>query len=156
MIYAIFAIDKDNLFGNGNKLAWHYSEDLKYFKKMTLGKKCIMGEQTFKSLLSINGKPLPNRESIIATLTDYTYPNTLVVKDIIIFINENRDKDDYYIRGGKGIIELTYKLCDVLYITYIDKSHEGDVYLNLDLSSFTLESEEISGVLHFRKYVKNS
>ena len=154
MIYAIFAIDKDNLFGKKNSLPWHYSEDLKYFKKKTLGKNCIMGEATFKSILEMNGHPLPKRTSIIATLTDYTYPNTLVVHDVHKFINENREKDDYYIIGGKGIIESTYKECDVIYLTYIDESHDGDVYLNLDLSDFKLEEEVQKGVLYFRKYVK--
>lgn len=113
-----------------------------------------MGEATFKSILEMNGHPLPKRTSIIATLTDYTYEGVKVIHDVVKFINDNRELDDYYIIGGKGIIELTYKLCDVIYLTYIDESHDGDIYLNLDLSGFKLEEEVQKGVLYFRKYVK--
>lgn len=150
MLYAIFAIDRNNLFGNKGTLPWHYKEDLQYFKEKTLGQKIIMGEETFKSVLR-NGKPLPNRTSVIATLTDYTFQGVEVTHDIFGYLKQSKD-EDLYIIGGKSIIELTYKLCDYLYITYIDADHEGDTYLNLDLSNFEIIEENISGVLHFRKY----
>lgn len=152
MINVIFALDRNNLFGNKGKLAWHYSEDLQYFKEKTLGKKIIMGEQTFLSVLR-NGKPLPNRTSVIATLTDFTFEGVEITHDIFKYLDEHND-EDLFIIGGKAIIELTYKKADVIYLTYIDEDHEGDTYLNIDLSSFVLESERVSGVLHFRKYIK--
>lgn len=155
MIYEIFAIDRNNLFGNQNQLAWHYKEDLQYFKEKTLGKTCVMGEETFKSIVSRNGKPLPNRKSVIATLSDYTFGDVEVTHDIISWLNERRDKEDVYVIGGKAIINLTYKIADVLYITYIDADHVGDVYLNLDLSGFDLVEETQKGVLYFRKYVRS-
>lgn len=154
MIYEIFAIDRNDLFGNQNKLAWHYKEDLQYFKEKTLGKTCVMGEETFKSIISYNGKPLPKRTSVIATLSDYTYEGVEVTHDIVSWLNERRDKEDVYVIGGKAIINLTYKIADVLYITYIDADHEGDTYLKLDLSGFNLTEETVKGVLHFRKYTR--
>ncbi len=154
MIYEIFAIDRNDLFGNQNKLAWHYKEDLQYFKEKTLGKTCVMGEETFKSIISYNGKPLPKRKSVIATLSDYTYEGVEVTHDIVSWLNERRDKEDVYVIGGKAIINLTYKIADVLYITYIDADHEGDTYLKLDLSGFNLTEETVKGVLHFRKYTR--
>ena len=154
MIYEIFAIDRNNLFGNQNQLAWHYKEDLQYFKEKTLGKTCVMGEETFKSIVNRNGKPLPNRKSVIATLSDYTFEGVEVTHDIISWLNDKRDKEDVYVIGGKAIINLTYKMADVLYITYIDADHTGDVYLELDLSSFDLVEETQKGVLYFRKYVR--
>ena len=154
MIYEIFAIDRNNLFGNQNQLAWHYKEDLQYFKEKTLGKTCVMGEETFKSIVNRNGKPLPNRKSVIATLSDYTFEGVEVTHDIISWLNDKRDKEDVYVIGGKAIINLTYKMADILYITYIDADHTGDVYLELDLSSFDLVEETQKGVLYFRKYVR--
>jgi len=150
MLKMIFAIDRNNLFGNKGTLAWHYKEDLKYFKQMTLNKKIIMGEETFKSILRDN-KPLPNRTSVIATLTDYTFDGVEVTKDIFKYLIDHKD-EEIFIIGGKRIIELTYKLVDELYITYIDKDHEGDTYLNIDLSNFKLVSENVLDFLHFRKY----
>ncbi|MCR5741275.1 MAG: dihydrofolate reductase [Gammaproteobacteria bacterium] len=153
MIKVIFAIDRNNLFGNGNDLAWHYKEDLQYFKEKTLNKVCVMGEETFKSILSRNNKPLPKRTSVIATLSDYSYPGVEVTHNVIKWLNDNTDKDPFVI-GGKAIINLTYKIADELYITYIDEDHEGNIYLNLDLSNFKLVEETQKGVLYFRKYIK--
>lgn len=155
MIILIFAIDKNNLFGNHGDLPWHYKEDLAYFKAKTINKKLIMGEETFKSIIKRNGKPLPNRTSIIATLTDYTYPGVEITHDIFSYLEKHQD-DENWIIGGKGIISITYKLADIIYLTYIDESHEGDTYLDLDLSNFKLEMEDINGVLHFRKYIRRS
>jgi len=152
MISLIFALDRNNLFGNKGQLAWHYSEDLQYFKQKTLGKKIIMGEATFYSVLR-NGKPLPNRTSVVATFKDFSFEGVEVTHDVLKYLDDHRD-EDLFVIGGKSIIELTYKKADVIYMTYIDADHEGDTYLNIDLSSFELESETVSGVLHFRKYLR--
>ena len=151
MINCIFAIDKNNLFGKDNGLPWHYKEDLQYFKNVTFGKKVIMGEETYKSITSRNGKPLPDRINVIATLTDFTAEGAEVTHDIFKYLEEHNN-EDLYVIGGKRILEMTYKKADYLYITYIDNDHEGNIYLNLDLSNFQMESENISGVLHLRKY----
>ena len=71
MVNLIVAIGNNNVIGIGNKLPWHYKEDLEYFKQTTLHQKVIMGEQTFKSIIGYLGKPLPNRTSVIATLITY-------------------------------------------------------------------------------------
>ena len=70
MISLIFAMDINNLIGKDNDLPWHYSEDLKYFKAVTSGKKVVMGENTFFSIVNRIGKPLPNRENYVATLAN--------------------------------------------------------------------------------------
>ena len=111
-----------------------------------------MGEQTFYSVLR-NGKPLPNRISVVATLNEFEFPDVEVTHDIFKYLDEHKD-EDLYVIGGKSIIELTYKMADVIYLTYIDADHEGDIYLNIDLSNFDLVDERVSGVLHFRKYIK--
>ena len=111
-----------------------------------------MGEQTFYSVLR-NGKPLPNRISVVATLTDFEFPGVEVTHDIFKYFEDHKD-EDLFVIGGKAIIELTYKVADVIYLTYIDADHEGDTYLNIDLSNFDLAEETVSGILHFRKYTK--
>jgi len=62
-ISLIAAIGKNRELGKDNKLLWHIPEDLKRFKKITLGHPVIMGRKTFESI----GKPLPNRLNIIVS-----------------------------------------------------------------------------------------
>lgn len=130
MISLIFAMDINNLIGKDNDLPWHYSEDLKYFKAVTSGKKVVMGENTFFSIVNRIGKPLPNRENYVATLTnDFNYPNVNVINDLISFLETIKDvSEEYFIIGGKRIYELSLPYADRLYITHINKEYEGNVY----------------------------
>lgn len=153
MINLIVAIGKDNLIGKGNLLPWHYKEDMQYFKKTTMNNKVIMGELTFKSIISYINKPLPGRISIIATLTDYTYPGIEVTNDIISFLKNFSKDEELFIIGGKIIYDITLDLADRLYITHVNKEYDGDVYFKeIDYSKYNKISEKISGDLNFSVY----
>jgi len=153
MVNLIVAIGKNNVIGKGNELPWHYKEDMLYFKKTTMNKKVIMGELTFKSIISYIDKPLPGRTSIIATLTDYTYPGIEVTNDIVKFLKEFPKEEEIFIIGGKIIYDLTLDLADKLYITHINKDYEGDVYFkDIDYSKYHLINEKVSGDLTFSIY----
>src|SRR3990167_6512069 len=54
---------KDAAIGNGGKLLFHISDDLKRFKALTVGHPVIMGRKTFESI----GHSLPERANIIVT-----------------------------------------------------------------------------------------
>ena len=62
-ISMIMAMDVNRLIGKDGGMPWHISADLKYFKRITMGKPVIMGRRTFDSL----GKPLPGRPNIVIT-----------------------------------------------------------------------------------------
>jgi dihydrofolate reductase len=153
MVNLIVAIGKNNLIGKGNELPWHYKEDMEYFKKTTLNKKVIMGEQTFKSILGYIGKPLPKRTSIIATLTDYTYTGVEVTNDIISYLEDFDFEDEIFIIGGKIIYDLTLDIADRLYITHVNKDYEGDVFFKeIDYSKYNKITSRVSGDLEFAVY----
>ncbi|MCK7613510.1 dihydrofolate reductase [Roseibium sediminicola] len=58
----IAAVARNGIIGADNDMPWRLSSDLKYFKKLTLGKPVIMGRKTF---LSFGGKPLPGRPHVV-------------------------------------------------------------------------------------------
>ena len=60
-VIGIVAVDQNGAIGKGGSVPWHYSADLKFFKKQTTGNACVMGHRTWLSL----GKPLPNRLNIV-------------------------------------------------------------------------------------------
>ena len=62
-LYHIVAMSRDRVIGKDNKLPWHFSEDLKRFKTITMGQTVIMGRKTFESI----AKPLPGRENFVLT-----------------------------------------------------------------------------------------
>ena len=61
-ITIIAAHDPNLVIGNKGSLPWHFSEDLKHFKKTTTGFPILMGRGVFEELGS---KPLPNRQNIV-------------------------------------------------------------------------------------------
>lgn len=154
MISLIWATDKNNLVGKDNKLPWHYKEDLQYFKKTTLNKKVLMGKQTFDSIISYLGKPLPNRTSIVASLEEFEYKDIEVINDLDKYLKNYNDDDELFIIGGLSIYKQAYKYADKLYITYIDKEHDGNVYFDYSLENFELLSSNKSDILDFRIYTK--
>ena len=66
----IVAIADNNAIGRNNELLWHISEDLKFFKRTTLGCPVIMGRKTFESI----GRPLPKRLNIVVSRSGYEAP----------------------------------------------------------------------------------
>jgi len=135
MISLIFATDPNHLIGKDNNLPWNYSEDLKYFKETTLNKTVLMGLNTFHSIMDKLGKPLPKRNIIVASLDEFSYPNVLVIKDLISFLKQPHDEEIFVI-GGKTIYELAFPYANRLYITHIKKPHEGNIYFNYSLAGF--------------------
>ena len=118
-----------------------------------MNKKVIMGELTFKSIISYINKPLPGRTSVIATLTDYAYPGIEVTNDIIKYLNEFPKEEEIFIIGGKVIYDLTLDLADRLYITHVNKEYSGDVYFKeIDYSKYNLLSSKVNGDLTFSIY----
>ena len=66
----IVAIADNNAIGRNNELLWHISEDLKFFKRTTLGCPVIMGRKTFESI----GRPHPKRLNIVVSRSGYEAP----------------------------------------------------------------------------------
>lgn len=157
MVNLIVAIGQDNLIGKGNKLPWHYKEDMQYFKNVTMNKTVIMGEATFKSILGYINKPLPKRTSVIATLSDYSYPNVESTNDIITYLKNYPKDKEIFIIGGKIIYDLTLDVADRLYITHVNKAYDGDVYFKeIDYSKYNKISERVSGDLNFSVYERRT
>ena len=63
MITLIVAVADNGVIGRDNALPWHLPDDLKRFKRLTMGKPIVMGRKTFESI----GKPLPGRQNIVVT-----------------------------------------------------------------------------------------
>jgi dihydrofolate reductase len=153
MVNLIVAIGQNNVIGIDNKLPWHYKEDMEYFKQVTMGKKVIMGELTFQSILSYINKPLPGRTSVIATLSDYKYKDVEVTNDIISYLKNFPKDEEIFIIGGKVIYDLTLDIADRLYITHVNKEYDGNVFFkDIDYSKYKLISKRDSGDLTFAVY----
>ncbi|MEG0264932.1 MAG: dihydrofolate reductase [Erysipelotrichaceae bacterium] len=140
MIILIVAIDESGLIGSRGKMAWHNQDDLNWFAHKTKDSEVLMGRTTFEHL----PKPLLNRYvHVVTSHADFKIDQRdgCVCLNPISMIKQFKDEGkNLYICGGKQIYELAYDYVDEMYVSIIPGIHEGDTYLDLDLSMFYCES----------------
>ena len=79
MLSLIVAMSLNHVIGHANRLPWHLPADLRFFKRMTLGKPVVMGRKTYESI----GRPLPDRVNIVITRRrDYRAEGCHVVRSL--------------------------------------------------------------------------
>ena len=127
-ITLIVAKAKNNVIGKDNQLIWKLSSDLKRFKNLTSGHYLLMGRKTYDSL----GKPLPNRTHLIITRNpDFEVPEGhyafASVDEAFIFCNKI-GVEQLFIIGGGQIYQETIDSCDVLEVTEVEATPEGDTF----------------------------
>ena len=152
MLSIIVAVDENFLIGNGNDLPWNEPEDLKYFKKVTLGHSLIMGYNTYLSIVNRIGKTLPGRTSYVLTYEKELKHDAIIVNDIDELINKFKD-EELFVIGGKMVYEMLLPKADKLYLTRIEGAHEGNVYFpTINFSEFKLISSKKENNLTFEVY----
>jgi dihydrofolate reductase len=122
----VVAVAKNGVIGKDGKLPWRYPEDLKHFKRVTLGHAVIMGRKTFDEV----GKPLPDRRNIVVSRDEArTFPGCEVVKTVEEAIALARTTDEEpRIIGGAGIFAHALPLVTRMYLTEILRDYEGDTW----------------------------
>ena len=135
-------MDKKGLIGANNKLPWHLPEDLKRFKKITMGHPIIMGRKTFESI----GRVLPGRKNIVITRdTSYAMDGVSVFHSISEVINEIKNEDESFVIGGSEIYSMFLPHIQKWYLTVIEHTFKGNVYLpKIDFSSWKVLDNELN------------
>ena len=134
LISIIAAIDDKRGLGRDGKLLWQIPEDLKRFKRITLGYAVIMGRKTFESI----GQPLPERLNIIVTRDrNYQVADCMVCHSLSEAIHEAKSKDqkEIFIIGGGEIYQQAIGTADKLYLTLIKGDFGADTFFP-DYSDF--------------------
>ncbi len=126
MISIIVAISDDYGIGKGNDLLWHIPDDLKYFKKVTMGSPVIMGKRTW---FSLPRRPLPGRLNIVLTdSVGETFEGAVTVYSIEEALGKCEAGNEYFIIGGGSVYRQFMPYADRLYITKVHKTTDADVY----------------------------
>ena len=115
----LVAVSPEGIIGKDNTIPWHYSADLKRFKRLTTDNTIIMGRKTWESLPI---KPLPNRRNIVITRSS--------IKDIECFQSiddalQTCEGDVWFI-GGAGIYQEAMQKADVIDMTLVPDSVSGE------------------------------
>ena len=130
----VLAVAKNGAIGNKGSLPWHVPEDLKHFRRSTIGHAVIMGRKTWAEV----GKPLPNRRNLVVTRDpELRLEGAEVVTSLEEAIVRARTTDaEPRVIGGAEIDRLALPLATRVLLTEIQLEPEGDVFFHLDRSGF--------------------
>ena len=131
-IAVIVAAAENGVIGSANGLPWHLPEDLRYFRRMTMGKPIVMGRRTFESI----GRPLPGRTNIVISRNPaYAAAGVKVVEslDQALCLARERAREEevpeVVVIGGAQIYRQALPCADRVYLTEVHASVAGDVLL---------------------------
>jgi len=135
---AILAMAQNRVIGKNGKLPWHVPNDFKWFKEFTMGKKLIVGKNTFDTL-----PLLKNRECIVLTrpvagidayITNQYLVNNNAMTGQMITMEDlesySQFRKDYLIvaGGAKTYVKLLPYIKE-FYVTHIHGTYDGDVFM---------------------------
>lgn len=148
-LIAIVAMSSNRVIGRDGTLPWHFPEDLKFFKRTTLGHPILMGRTTFESI----GRPLPGRQNIVLSRTMEPREGITVIRDVSELSQVCPAESTVFIIGGAQVYAALLPQCAGLYLTWVNEPYEGDTYLPAFEHLFTLkEVIEKTDALEFRYY----
>jgi len=117
-IIGIVAVDRNGAIGRGGTIPWHYSADLKFFKRQTTGNVCVMGRRTWLSLK----RPLPGRLNVVMTRQAELEPldSLIVLRDKLSVLSLKPYLScDLYIIGGEQVYRTFLEEIDRWIVTEI-------------------------------------
>lgn len=142
----IVAIADNNAIGRGNALLWHISEDLKFFRRQTIGCPVIMGRKTFESI----GRPLPHRINIVISRRDVAPDGVALVHSLgeAFEIAEATNLERCFVMGGGQIYAQALDLVDKLVVTHVHTVIENADTFFPEIDPSVWKVEERSDLQH--------
>ena len=148
---AIVAMDGNRVIGNKGEIPWHISDDLKWFKRLTMGipweraihvgpwnvepsagsSTLVMGRKTFKKV-----GPLPGRYTYCVTRDPekLALPKTDTMKyasfnDVILLSQVGFVWGNTWVVGGAEIYKLFMPQCTDVFVTHVLEDYDGDTFM---------------------------
>ena len=117
---------KNRVIGAKGGIPWHLPNELKLFKRLTMGHHIVMGRKTYESI----GRLLPGRTSVIVTRQPgYEVPGAIVTHSIAEALEACRGDDEVFVIGGADLFRETLPTADRIYLTVVDSDTEGDTWM---------------------------
>ena len=122
----VVAMTPDRVIGMDGDMPWHIPEDLKHFRRVTMGHAIIMGRVTHESI----GRALPGRQNIVITRQqDAAFEGC----DVVIPRRRHRrctqaGDAEPRIVGGGAIYEMALPLATKLFLTEVAMDVAGDTF----------------------------
>lgn len=128
----IVAAARNGTIGRDNTLPWRLSDDLRYFRRVTMGKPVIMGRRTYDSI----GRPLPGRDNIVVSRNPaFAAAGVRVVHGIDEAFSlaeasaRSSGAGELMLLGGAQLYAEALPLIQRIYLTRVHADVAGDAHL---------------------------
>ena len=119
----IVAMARNRVIGANGAIPWHLPDELKEFKRLTMGHHIIMGRKTWESI----GRPLPGRTSVIVTRQrGYSAPGAVVANSLDDAIKACGADSEIFVIGGAELYTQALPRAGRLYVTTVEAEIAGD------------------------------
>jgi dihydrofolate reductase len=125
----VVAVAENAVIGKDNNLSWRMPSDLRFFRRITMGKPLIMGRKTFQSI----GRPLPGREIVVATRDPtFSAPGIHVVHTLDAAVAKADElavkmgANEIVVAGGATIYAALLPRARAIELTRVYATIEGD------------------------------
>ncbi|MGH6735789.1 MAG: dihydrofolate reductase [Methyloceanibacter sp.] len=140
IIALVVAMAENRAIGRGGDLPWRLRSDMRYFRKITMGKPVIMGRRTFMSLPRV----LDGRLNVVLTrnaafeaegaLMAYNLEEAL---DVARKSAKKTGAQEIMIIGGEGVFREVLPQAGRIYLTEVHAAPDADTFFpELDLSEW--------------------
>jgi len=119
---AIAAMSHARVIGANGKIPWHIPDDLKFFKRTTLGHIVVMGRKTYESL----GRPLPGRENWVVSRAA-AFGGVRMISDVREVVPPG-DGREVFVIGGAKLYAALLPQCREILLTRVSVDAEGDTW----------------------------
>lgn len=140
-IVLVAALDEGSVMGADGGIPWYLPEDLRHFKRTTMGHPLVMGRKTYETL----PMALPGRHMIVIThQKDYQAPDAQVVTSLeeALRVARAQNTGAAMISGGATIYDQTLPFADRLILTVVHGNFEGDTFFpDFDSEDWKIDSQ---------------
>ncbi len=124
---AVVAMASNRVIGKDGGLPWRLPEDLKWFKKLTMGHPVLMGRRTMESL----GRALPGRRNIVISSSLTEAPEGFeMASGVEAALALVAGESEASIIGGAQTYAALMPHCEEVLLSYVFHPYEGDTVLS--------------------------
>lgn len=124
----IAAVARNGAIGKDGGLLWHEPEDLKHFRRVTMGCPVIMGRKTWDSLPA-RFRPLPGRRNVVITRNSaWRADGAEAAPSLDAALALLADAPKVFVIGGGELYAHALPHASELVLTEIDADFDGDTF----------------------------
>ena len=121
----VVAMAADRAIGIRQSIPWRLPEDMKLFKRLTMGHPILMGRKTWESL----GRPLPGRQNIVLTRDEsFTAEGATVIRSVDELSELELMDSEVMVIGGAQIYAHLLPKMQKLYVSEVQGEYAADTW----------------------------